>query len=120
MLKVKRKTGRDGANQHVDEDCLDLRLYVKNKTPTCLSAFANISRICEDCFTGRYRITVIDLEKNPEVVRKEGIIAVPTLVRVTGDYQGRKVVGTLTDARRVLSALGLTCGSRLPTMYGRG
>ncbi|MDD1715336.1 MAG: circadian clock KaiB family protein [Methanoregulaceae archaeon] len=93
--------GREG-------DCIDLRLYVTNETPNCLAAFANIKRICEDRFEGRYRITVIDLVKNPRLAREENILAIPTLVRVLRGEKGQKVIGTLSNVTEVLTGLGLS------------
>jgi circadian clock protein KaiB len=97
-----------------DGDCIDLRLYVTNETPNCLAAFANIKRICEDRFEGRYRITVIDLVKNPRVAREENILAIPTLIRVFRGEKRQKVIGTLSNVTEVLTGLGLSAGNSAP------
>jgi circadian clock protein KaiB len=95
-------------------ECIDPRLYVTNETPNCLAAFANIKRICDDRFEGRYRITVLDLVKNPRIAREENILAVPTLVRVLRGEKRRKVIGTLSDVTEVLAGLGLSAGNGAP------
>ena len=49
---------------------------------------------------------VVDLVREPERARKEGIAAMPVLLRV-GQSPEKRVVGDLSDAERVLSSLGL-------------
>jgi len=101
-------TGNYPSRKGKEGECIDLRLYVTNETPNCLAAFANIKRICEDRFEGRYRITVIDLVKNPRLAREENILAIPTLVRVLRGEKGQKVIGTLSNVTEVLTGLGLS------------
>ncbi len=88
-------------------DCVDLRLYVANRTPRCLAAYENIKRICEEYAGGRYRIRVIDLKKNPEIAREDQITAIPTLIRVPRAEGRRKIIGTLADTKKVLAELDL-------------
>jgi len=92
-------------------ECIDLRLYVTDETPNCLAAFANIKRICEERFEGRYKITVIDLVRNPGLAREENILAIPTLVRVLRGEKRQKVIGTLSNVTGVLAGLGLSEGN---------
>ncbi len=84
---------------------MDLRLYVTNRTPRCLAAYENIRNICEEYVRGKYRITVIDLIKNPEIARTEDITAIPTLIRLPRTTGRRKIIGTMTDTRKVLEQL---------------
>ena len=65
-----------------EEDFVDLRLYVTDRTPRCLTAYENIRKICEEHVRGSYRITVIDLLRVPEIARQDDITAIPTLVRL--------------------------------------
>ena len=44
----------------------ELRLYVAGQTPKCMTAFANLKRICEEHLAGRYELEVVDLAKQPE------------------------------------------------------
>jgi len=89
-------------------DFVDLRLYVADRTPRCLTAYANIKKICEAYSPGKYRITVIDLLKSPDLARSEDITAVPTLIRVPRTPGSRKIIGMLTDTKKVLDELDLT------------
>lgn len=63
MNEQAETSGRD------EGDLVDLRLYVAGRTPRCLTAYANIKKICEEFARGKYRITVIDLQKNPAIAR---------------------------------------------------
>ena len=90
-----------------DDDFVDLRLYVTDRTPRCLTAYENIQEICEEYVAGSYRITVIDLQKNPGTARADDITAIPTLVRLPRTLRGRKIIGMLTNTEKVLDELGL-------------
>ena len=97
-------TDPDGSG---DEDLVDLRLYVTDRTPRCLAAYENIRRICEEHVHGAYRITVIDLLRNPGQARTDDITAIPTLVRLPRTVRGRKIIGMLTDTGKVVDELDL-------------
>ena len=84
----------------------DLRLYVGGQTPRSMTAFANLTRICEEHLAGRYRIQVVDLTKNPELAEVDQIFALPTLVRRL-PAPVRKIIGDLSNAERVLIGLDL-------------
>jgi circadian clock protein KaiB len=84
----------------------DLRLYIAGQTPKAVTAFSNLKIICEEQLKGNYRITVIDLLKNPQLARNDQILAVPTLVRKL-PQPIRNVIGDLSDKERVLVGLDL-------------
>jgi len=83
-----------------------LRLYVTDSTPNSLTAFANLKTFCESNLKGRYRITVIDLVKQPQLAKGDQILAVPTVVRRL-PKPVRTIIGNLTDTARVLVGLDL-------------
>lgn len=78
-----------------------LRLYVAGQSPKSLTAFANLKRLCEQHLAGKYTIEVIDLVANPDLAAKDGIMAVPTLVRKVPSPL-RKILGNLSDEERFL------------------
>jgi circadian clock protein KaiB len=84
----------------------ELRLYVANATPRSVLARDNVQSLCEEHLAGQYRLTIIDLVKEPELAREHEITAIPTLVRVLPGSQ-KTIIGSLADAKRVLQALGL-------------
>ncbi len=83
-----------------------LRLYVMGRTLKSLTAFANLKQFCESHLQGRYRITVIDLVKQPQLARGDQILAIPTVVRRL-PKPARTLIGTLSDTARVLVGLDL-------------
>ena len=83
-----------------------LRLYVMDQTPKSREAFTNLKRICESHLKGRYRITVIDLLKRPQLARGDQILATPTVVRRLPNPV-RTIIGSLSDTETVLVGLDL-------------
>ena len=83
-----------------------LRLYVSDHTPKSLATLSNLKKICESQLKGRYRITVIDLLKQPQLAKGDQILAVPTVVRRL-PKPVRTIIGNLSDTDRVLVGLDL-------------
>jgi circadian clock protein KaiB len=84
----------------------ELRLYVAGQTSRSLAAFANLKKICDEHLTGRYRIEVVDLVKNPQLAQGDQILAIPTLVRKLPEPI-KKIIGDLSDTLRVLVGLDI-------------
>lgn len=106
--KKRVPTKKRTANQRVV--VLELRLYIADTSARSVLAKANLHSLCQKYLRGRCRVTVIDLVKEPDLARRDEILAIPTLVRV---FPGpsRMVIGCLSDKDRVLKALEL---DRLP------
>jgi circadian clock protein KaiB len=83
-----------------------LRLYVAGQTPKALTAFANLTKICEEQLKGKYSIEIIDLLENPQLGVADQIFALPTLVRKL-PVPVRKIIGDLSNTERVLIGLDL-------------
>jgi len=83
-----------------------LRLYVMDQTPKSLTAFSNLTKFCESHLKGRYRITVVDLLKQPQLAKGDQILAIPTVVRKL-PKPVRTIIGNLSDVQRVLVGLDL-------------
>ena len=83
-----------------------LRLYVMGQTSKSLTAFANLKKFCETHLQSRYRITVIDLLKHPQLAKDDQILAIPTVVRRL-PKPVRTIIGNLSDTARVLVGLDL-------------
>lgn len=89
-----------------DNDKWILRLYVAGQTPKAVTAFDNLTKICDDQLKGKYVIEVIDLMKNPQLGAADQIFALPTLVRKL-PVPVRKIIGDLSNTERVLIGLDL-------------
>jgi len=83
-----------------------LRLYVAGTTQQSTRAILNIQQICEEHLNGRYHLEVIDIYQRPQLARDEQIVAVPTLVKKL-PAPLRRVIGSFSDAERVLVGLDL-------------
>ncbi|MBU1369997.1 MAG: circadian clock protein KaiB [Bacteroidetes bacterium] len=102
--RTKEKPKRGSNDQWV------LRLYVAGQTPKAITAFANLTKICEEQLKGEYSIEVIDLLENPQLGAADQIFALPTLVRKL-PVPVRKIIGDLSNTERVLIGLDLISAS---------
>jgi circadian clock protein KaiB len=81
-----------------------LKLFVTDWTPRCLFAYKNIKKICQEKLADRCRLEVVDILQEPEVARKEQIVAVPTLKQVSPRRE-RALVGDFSRESNVLKWL---------------
>ena len=86
-----------------------LRLYVAGQTPKSIAALANLKRLCEEHLAGRYRIEIVDLQKQPHLARRDEIVVLPTLVRQL-PQPIRKIIGDLSNQQKVLLGLDVLPG----------
>ena len=105
-MKAKTVRRRASDSHHRPDKLWQLRLYVTDSTPKSLTAFANLKKFCEIHLKSRYRITVIDLVKQPQLAKGDQILAVPTVVRRL-PKPVRTLLGNLSDTERVLVGLDL-------------
>lgn len=84
----------------------DLKLYVAGATARSLRAIANVKTICEQHLKDRYRLSVVDVYRHPELARRDQIVAVPTLIKRLPEPL-RLLVGDLSRTEQVLQGLGL-------------
>jgi circadian clock protein KaiB len=82
----------------------NLRLYVAGQTPKSVTALANLKRICDEHMNGAYSVEVIDLMENPQLARRDQIVAIPTLVRELPSPL-KRIIGDLSNTERVLVGL---------------
>ena len=90
----------------------NLRLYVAGQTPKSVVALSNLRRLCERYLSGRYRLDVIDLMMDPTLAQRDGIIAIPTLVRYMPEPI-KHIIGDLGNSDRVLRRLGIDVGAKV-------
>ena len=83
-----------------------LRLYIAGSTRRSTQAISSVHALCENHLKGRYDLKVIDIYQQPEDAGSERIIATPTIIK-TGPGPVRRVVGDLSDPRRILDGLDL-------------
>lgn len=83
-----------------------MTLYVTGATAGSLRAIANIKAICEQYLKGRYQLEVVDAYLRPELLRRDQVVAVPTLIKKL-PAPLRLLVGDLSRTEQVLQGLGL-------------
>jgi circadian clock protein KaiB len=83
-----------------------LRLYVVDSTPKSQTALANLKQFCETHLKGIYRITVVDLLKQPQLATGDQILAIPTVVRQL-PKPVRTIIGNLSNIEHLLVGLDL-------------
>jgi len=89
-----------------EENMYVLKLFVSGMTPRSLKAIQNTRRICRDHLDGRYELEVIDLYQQPELGKREQIIAAPTLIKKL-PVPLRQFIGDLSDTEKILVGLDL-------------
>jgi circadian clock protein KaiB len=105
-MKTKTVKRHASASHRRPVNLWQLRLYVMGQTPKSLTAFASLKKLCESQLKGGYRITVIDLVKQPHLAKGDQILAIPTVVRKL-PKPVRTIIGNLSDTERVLVGLDL-------------
>ncbi|MBK7927582.1 MAG: circadian clock KaiB family protein [Bryobacterales bacterium] len=83
-----------------------LRLYVAGLTARSTTALANLKTVCESHLKGRYELEVCDIYQQPELARREQVVAVPTLIRRLPPPV-RRVIGDMSREDRVLIGLDI-------------
>jgi circadian clock protein KaiB len=87
------------------------RLYIAGQAPRSIAAVSNLRELCEKYLSGRYRLDVIDLMAEPNRARRDGIIAIPTLVWHWAGAVTR-IIGDLSNSERVLTRLNIDVGAK--------
>jgi circadian clock protein KaiB len=106
-MKRKVKPARQARkSSKKDKHIYRLQLYVTGQTPRSLASVRNLRHVCEEYLTGNFQLDVIDIYQQPQMASEAQIIAAPTLVKQL-PLPLRRLVGDLSNERRVLMALDL-------------
>jgi circadian clock protein KaiB len=82
------------------------RLYTAADAQNSAQALANLNALCRSRLPGRHEIEVVDVFREPQRARADGIRMTPTLVKLAPPPT-QKIVGTLSATQHVLQILGL-------------
>ncbi len=94
------KKARGGAEEFV------FQLFVYGSAAASLTARRTLELIRDKYLLGRCAAAVIDVAEDPEAAILHGILATPTLLVSRGE-ETQRIVGSLDDPTRVLTALGI-------------
>ena len=100
------ENGFEEAEDHSDEMQYILRLYVAATTPHSTRAISNIRKICEEYLSGRFRLEVVDISKDPSRAKAQQIVAAPTLIKEL-PLPIRRFIGDMSNTERILLGLDL-------------
>ncbi len=91
-----------------------LTLYISGASPRSSEAIVTVRRICDEDLAGQVDLTVVNAPDHPALVKRDHILALPTLVKHSPEPL-RHLVGNLTDAARVRLGLDLDLAQPNPT-----
>ncbi|HKV14347.1 MAG TPA: circadian clock KaiB family protein [Reyranella sp.] len=83
-----------------------LRLYIAGNSASSRRAEQNLDQLRKQMKRGEWKIEVIDVLLRPDLAEKAGILATPTLSYDLSP-RPRRIIGDLSDTRRVLEFLGI-------------
>ena len=83
-----------------------LTLYVSGASHHSAQALETVRRLCDEELRGQVELEVVDVTDDPALAGRDGIVAVPTLVRRL-PAPPRQLVGELADVDRVRAGLDL-------------
>jgi circadian clock protein KaiB len=83
-----------------------LKLFITGASPNSVRAVSNIKHICDTYLRDNYELEIIDIYQQPTLATKEQVIALPLLIKKT-PFPERKLIGDMSDTKRVLRGLGL-------------
>ena len=89
------------------EGKLVLKLYVSGMSGKSMQAIENLKRLCDDHLKGCFELEIIDIYKNPKIAEEQHIVFSPSLLKNL-PLPKKTLVGTLSDTKKVLKALGIT------------
>lgn len=87
-------------------EIVKVRLYVAGDAANSAQAIYNLNSLCRTHLPNRHQIDIVDVFREPMRALEDGIFMTPTLVRLS-PAPVRRIVGTLSQTREVLQALGL-------------
>jgi circadian clock protein KaiB len=83
------------------------QLYINGHSSNSVQAVDTLLEICKGNLKGNYQLEIIDIQKDPDRAEEAGIIAIPTLIRLSPTPISR-IIGALNVRSRVLAGLGIS------------
>jgi circadian clock protein KaiB len=84
-----------------------LKLFISGASPNSVKAINNIQKILDTHLSGKYNLDIIDIYQETALAEKEQIIALPLLIKKF-PLPERRLIGDMSDKRKVLDGLGIT------------
>jgi circadian clock protein KaiB len=94
-------------NTKIDSSEYVLKLFISGASPNSVKAINNIQKILDTHLNGKYNLDIIDIYQETALAEKEQIIALPLLIKKF-PLPERRLIGDMSDKRKVLDGLGIT------------
>src|SRR5688500_3749683 len=85
------------------------RLYITRASPNSSKAITNNKKIFSKYLKKKYEQEIIDVYQQPALAKEEDIIALSLLVKKS-PLPERKMIGDMSDIKKVLNNIGLSNG----------
>jgi circadian clock protein KaiB len=105
MERLEQEGGSSSPSELLN-DRYHLRLYVAGNTVVSSRALINLRHFCDTHLNGKYDLEVVDLSLDPSAAAREGILALPTLVRLS-PAPVKRFIGDMSNTQRLMRGLGL-------------
>jgi circadian clock protein KaiB len=83
-----------------------LKLFISGASPNSVRAINNLKKICETYLKPDYSLEIIDVYQDSTLAEKEQIVALPLLIKKF-PMPERKLIGDMSDLKKVLNGLGI-------------
>jgi circadian clock protein KaiB len=83
-----------------------LRLYLAGSNLNSFRAIQTVRRLCDEILPGRVELETVDLYQQPELAKRDHIIAAPTLIKIQPRPR-RMFIGDMTETGKILAGLGI-------------
>lgn len=87
-----------------EKEVYRFRLFVTGMSVKSVRAIENLNAVCETHLPDRFHIELIDIAVDKALAAKHGIVAIPTLVKMTPGAV-RTIIGDLSDRKKLLTIL---------------
>jgi len=84
-----------------------LKLFISGASPNSLKAINNLKAVCETHLKANYKLEIIDVYQDFGSAQREQIVALPLLIKKI-PLPERKLIGDLSNKKKVLNGLGIT------------
>ena len=89
-----------------DEKPYVLQLFVAGASLHSTWAISNLKQVCETYLLGQYSLEIIDIYQQKSRAQDDQLIALPLLIKRL-PLPERRLVGDMSDTKKVLAGLGL-------------
>jgi hypothetical protein len=86
-----------------------LRLFVAGSSARSLRTVHELRQLCHQALGEAVDLEVVDIYQQPELAERDGVVAAPTLLRLS-PLPLRRLVGDLSDEQRVLRMITQAAG----------